>query len=139
VVITQRFDCAESKSRNNNNCTTLLHFFEPTDLTYSWTSQSRRAKESDDDDKYNNVVNSIMLRSSSNAIFNTLHSAIPAPYVPQLNRDLVQLSCVESKQLATPYNENADGHLLSGMYVLTVCCLHDLFLLVLHDSRNKCS
>jgi hypothetical protein len=40
--------------------TTLLHFFEPTDLSYSWTSQSRRVKESGDD-KYNNVVNKIVL------------------------------------------------------------------------------
>jgi hypothetical protein len=58
-----------------------------------------------------------MLRFSSN---DTLHNAIPVPYVTQLTR-LVQLNCVESKQLATPYNENTDGYLLSGMYVLAVC------------------
>lgn len=52
----------------------------------------------------------------------------PLPEV--LPRELVQLSCVEPKEFVTPYNENTDSYLLSGMYVydeyFTMDCLHEL-------------
>ena len=43
----------------------------------------------------------------------------PHPTPTFLRRDLVTLEgCPENKELVTPYNENNDSYLLSGMYVV---------------------
>jgi hypothetical protein len=55
-----------------------------------------------------------MLRINNNALF----PSVASPITDLVFRDLVQLTCVEPKEFATPYNENTDGYLLSGMYVI---------------------